>query len=154
MPDKKYNLRLIGRREYVSFPQLGLSNIEAKIDTGAYTSALHCEEIYLKDQTLFFTVNEIPGDDSTKKEFRFEDFTTKKIKNSGGEMEERFIIRTVLKIGKKNIWARISLTNRDNMRYPILIGRKPLKGKFLIDVNQLHTGGPKVEKAIQNLLIP
>lgn len=156
MESKKYNLRLIGRREYVAFPLLNLNHIEAKIDTGAYTSSLHCDEIELRNnqQTLYFSIiddSQVPG---VKKEFEFTEFTTKKIKNSFGEMEERFIIRTIIKIGKKNVWARISLSNRDNMRYPVLIGRKPLKGKFLIDVNQLHTGGPKVEKAIEQLLNP
>lgn len=150
-------MRLIGRREFVSFPLLGIGPVEAKIDTGAYTSALHCEDIILKTSgpvpVLFFTVSDDLTNPSLKKEFNFTEFTTKKIKNSFGEMEERYIIRTVLKIGRKNIRASISLTNRGTMRYPILIGRKPLKGKFLIDVNQVHLGGPKAGKALKKILL-
>ena len=56
-------------------------------------------------------------------------------------MEERFVIKTLIRLGKKKIWSTISLSNRDNMRYPVLIGRRLLKGKFLIDVNKIHTGG-------------
>jgi hypothetical protein len=150
-------MRLIGRREFVSFPLLGIGPVEAKIDTGAYTSALHCEEIILKNNgsspVLYFTVLANPADPTSKLEFNFDEFSTKSIKNSFGETEERFIIRTVLKIGRKSIRASISLTDRGTMRYPILIGRKPLKGKFLIDVNQLHLGGPKAGKALKKILL-
>ncbi|MBA3663379.1 MAG: ATP-dependent zinc protease [Bacteroidetes bacterium] len=154
MQSEQSAIRLIGRREYVGFPDLGISRLEAKIDTGAYTCSMHCDEISmligLKKPTLYFTISE--GVDKPKKEFRFTEFSTKKIKNSFGEMEERYIIRTVLKIGGKKIRATISLTNRDNMRYPILVGRKPLKGKFLIDVNRLHTGGPIAKTALKKTL--
>lgn len=143
---KKNKLRLIGRREFVDFPLLGVSGVEAKIDTGAYTSSLHCENITINYENskpiLYFTIE--PGDHKT---LRFEDFAQKKIKNSFGEMEERYVIKTVVRIGKKKIRSTISLSNRDNMRYPVLIGRRLLKGKFLIDVNQIHTGGINLAKA-------
>ena len=133
-------LKLIGRREYVDFPLLGISAFEAKIDTGAYTSSMHCEMIRLDYENskpiLYFTTE--AGQTSP---YRFETFTRKKIKNSFGEMEERFVIKTLIRLGKKKIWSTISLSNRDNMRYPVLIGRRLLKGKFLIDVNKIHTGG-------------
>ena len=53
-------------------------------------------------------------------------------------MEERFIIKTLIILGNKKIRSSISLTNRDHMRYPVLIGRRILKGRFLIDVSKLH----------------
>lgn len=131
------NLMLIGRREYISFPLLGLYNVEAKIDTGAYTSSLHCENIYLKYENsvsiLYFTF-----DKEKATSFRFEDFEKKNIKNSFGEMEERYVIKTIIQIANKKIITKISLSNRDNMRYPVLIGRRLLKRKFIIDVNLTH----------------
>lgn len=131
------NLMLIGRREYISFPLLGLYNIEAKIDTGAYTSSLHCKNIYLKYENsvsiLYFTF-----DKEKATSFRFEDFEKKNIKNSFGEMEERYVIKTIIQIANKKIITKISLSNRDNMRYPVLIGRRLLKRKFIIDVNLTH----------------
>ena len=140
--NSKIKTRLIGRREFVDFPLLNLNGIEAKIDTGAYTSSIHCESINLNYENskpiLYFTIEQ-----NGLKSFRFEDFSTKKIKNSFGEMEERFVIRTIICIGRKKIWSVISLSNRDNMRYPVLIGRRVLKGKFLIDVNRIHSGGIK-----------
>jgi hypothetical protein len=141
---KQHRIKLIGRREFVGFPELGIFNMEAKIDTGAYTSSLHVENITVNYENskpiLYFTIQL-----AEEKKFRFETFTQKKIKNSFGEMEERYVIKTYLSIGKKRILASISLSNRDNMRYPVLIGRRVLKGKFLIDVSQIHTGGSNIK---------
>ncbi len=148
--DKKIkSKKIIGRREIVTFPLIGIFNIEAKIDTGAYTSSLHCEDISInyenEKQILYFTVTQTISNVEQTKILRFEEFTKKKIKNSFGELEERYIIRTLIKIGKKKIWSNISLSNREKMRYPVLIGRKLIKGKFIIDVNLLHTGGKHIK---------
>jgi hypothetical protein len=134
----------------VDFPLLSIFGIEAKIDTGAYTSSLHCENITLNNNTvkptLYFTIKQ-----DVVRTFMFEEFTQKKIKNSFGEMEERFVIKTIVRIGKKKIWSAISLSKRDNMRYPVLLGRKLLKGKFLVDVNQIHTEGIHLSTAFNQL---
>lgn len=144
---EKFSIKLIGRREFVDFPSLGILRMEAKIDTGAYTSSIHCENITINYENskpiLYFTLEQ-----GEVKTFRFEEFTQKKIKNSFGEMEERFVIKTLIKIGRKRIHSTISLSNRDNMRYPVLIGRRLLKAKFLIDVNQIHTGGINLKRAL------
>ena len=143
--ESKNKIRIIGRREFVDFPLLGLNNMEAKIDTGAYTSSLHCETIFVRTENalpvLYFTLEQ-----DQKLPHRFENFNTKRIKNSFGEMEERFVIKTLITIGKKRIVSTISLSNRDTMRYPVLIGRRILKGKFLIDVSHIHTGGVSITK--------
>lgn len=131
-------IKLIGRREFVDFPLLEINKVEAKIDTGAYTCAIHCNNIFLEiqgeKQILTFQLL----DDRI---YRFEEFTRKKIKNSFGEMEERYIIKTLIVIGRKKIKTTISLSDRENMRYPVLIGRRLLKGKFIIDVNLIYTNG-------------
>lgn len=140
------NIKLIGRREYVNFPQLGINQVEAKIDTGAYTCAIHCRFISLvknNGQDLLqvkFLDNKI---------YSFDTFTKKKIKNSFGEMEERFIIKILISIGRKKINTSISLSDRGNMRYPVLIGRKLLKGKFIVDVNQIYTNGIRLNKILK-----
>lgn len=152
MSDKQKIPRLIGRREFVDFPELGLNGMEAKIDTGAYTSSLHCESIDLANENgktvLYFTLEQ-----DQRVPHRFETFRVKKIKNSFGEMEERMVIKTLVKIGRKKVLSSISLTNRDSMRYPVLIGRRILKGRFLIDVNILHTGGFSLKK-LKHLINP
>ena len=82
MLTKKNNLKLIGRREVVDFPLLGVFKIVAKIDTGAYTSSIHCSEIYIKTENtkpvLYFVVF---SNDLNQKMHRIEDFSLKKIKN-------------------------------------------------------------------------
>ena len=132
------NIKLIGRREFVSFPLLNLTNIEAKIDTGAYTCSIHCNYIEVKTENaksiLYFQLLD-------NENHRVEVFSQKKIKNSFGKMEERYIIKTLIYIGGKKINTTISLSDRENMRYPVLIGRRLLKGKFIVDVNQKYTNG-------------
>jgi hypothetical protein len=143
----KHRIRLIGRREFVALPALGLTGIEAKVDTGAFTSSLHVETISLdeNDSVLCFSILQ----KGELLNFRYKDFDRKKIKNSFGEMEERYVIKTVINMGGKNVRTIISLSNRDNMRYPMLIGRRLLKGKFLIDVKRLHTGGIALKQVLK-----
>jgi hypothetical protein len=144
--EKHNDLRIIGRREYLDLPELGIFHIEAKMDTGAYTSSIHCENIVLATEggkEVLYVTLELQGGTT----LRFEQFAKKKIKNSFGEMEERYVIKTIFHIGKRNIRSIISLSNRDNMRFPVLVGRRLLKGKFLIDVKQVHTGGTSAVRA-------
>lgn len=138
MFDNKPKIKLIGRREHVDFPLLNLFNIEAKIDTGAYTSAIHCKNIIQKTKDhksilCFQSLDNV--------EHCIEEYSKKKIKNSFGEIEERYIIKTLISIGGKKIKTTISLSDRESMRYPVLIGRRLLKGKFVVDVNQIYTNG-------------
>lgn len=127
-------LKMIGRREFVNFPLLSLFNIEAKIDTGAYTSSIHCQEIQLVNHQL-----KVKFDNDSQ--HVFSEFTRKKIKNSFGEMEERYIIKTIIHIARKKIHTTISLSDRGNMRYSVLIGRRLLKNKLIVDVSKIHTNG-------------
>lgn len=70
-----------------------------------------------------------------QKEYCFFDFFQKKIKNSFGETEERFFIKTSIKIAGRTIKSIFSLTGRGRMKYPVLIGRRLLKNKFVVDVS-------------------
>jgi hypothetical protein len=150
-----HSLRVIGRREFVDFPLLNISNAEAKIDTGAFSSAIHCENIQIiwenNKPVLTFTLPEefYPGNKTLT--HRFSEYKQKKIKNSFGEAEERYIIRTKIHLGHKTIWADFSLSDRKSMRYPILIGRKAIKGKFIIDVKQAHLNGQKLSVYLKHL---
>lgn len=148
MKSKTKQIRVIGRREFVDLPHLNINGTEAKIDTGAFSSAIHCEEIKVIDQNgkkvlSFILPSEFYPNNETQK-LTFENFTQKKIKNSFGEAEDRYVIRTQIHIGHKTILADFSLSDRKSMRYPILIGRKAIKGKFIIDVKQVHLNGQKL----------
>ncbi len=147
---------MIGRREFVDFPELKVFRVEAKIDTGAYTSSIHCSDINVKtidgEQTLCFKLFDNLHPEFSENILQFNEFSKKKIKNSFGEMEERYVIKTMIRIGHKNIRTTLSLSDRENMRYPVLIGRRLLKGKFIIDVNKLHTGGQQIDKTLNDYI--
>jgi hypothetical protein len=127
--------QIIGRKELVDFPELGIAGIYAKIDTGAYSNTLHCHDIYVKDNKLCFKVLDPSHPVFSRKEQFFSEFSQKNIKNSSGKVEKRYIIKTKIKIAGRVIKSIISLSDRATMRYPVLIGRKLLKNKFVVDVS-------------------
>lgn len=129
----------IGRREVVDFPELGLFGLVAKIDTGANTTALHCHHVRVENNVLFFRLLDESHPEYQDTEHRFEKFEQKTIKSSFGESELRYIIRTKITLGTRTIRGIVSLTDRANMKYPVLIGRRLLKNRFLVDVSKLNT---------------
>ena len=128
----------IGRREQIDFPELGLFGVIAKIDTGAYTSALHCHDIYEEKGVLHFKLLDPSHPEYNEQDQKFTEYSQKEIKNSFGEIENRFIIKNIIRMGHKQIKALISLSDREKMRYPVLIGRKLLKNRFVVDVSLLN----------------
>lgn len=128
----------LGRRETVDFPDLGLLGLTAKIDTGAYTSALHCSHVRVENGVLFFRLLDENHPEYQDREHRFDVFDQKAIRNSFGESEQRYIIKTRIRVGSRTIKSIISLSDRGSMRYPVLIGRRLLKNRFIIDVSQLN----------------
>jgi len=139
---KKESKTLIGRRERVNFPDLGLFNIDAKVDTGAYTSAIHCSDVaktsidgkpYVKFQLLDPT-----HPDYDHRPFELPVYKEKRIKSSIGVIQKRIIIRTKMEIAGRAFLTELSLADRSKMEYPVLLGRKALKGKFIVDVSLLN----------------
>jgi len=128
--EEKY---IIGRREIVNFPVLNLSKIPAKIDTGAYTSSLHCVDIQESDEALNCVFNH-PGAPEIETKLSFNEFTRKRVRSSNGVIQKRYKVHTVIEVHHKTYNIELTLTNRSKMRYPVLLGRKFLKGKFLVDV--------------------
>jgi hypothetical protein len=141
-PRKPKPVLTLGRREIVDFPDLGLFGLTAKIDTGANTTALHCHHVRVENGVLFFRLLDETHPEYQDTEHRFEQFEQKTIKSSFGESELRFIIRTKIKIGKRTLRGIVSLTDRANMKYPVLIGRRLLKNRFLVDVSKLNVLSP------------
>lgn len=129
---------LIGRKEKVSFPDLGIYDIEAKIDTGAYTSALHCHDLSVINvngkKVLQFKILDPSHPEYIPQAHSFLEYEQKEIKNSFGDSEMRYIVKTRIRIGKRLIKTSMSLSDRAAMRFPVLIGRKLLKNRFVVDV--------------------
>ena len=128
--------KILGRYDRVDLPELGLSDIHAKIDTGAYTSSLHCRRAEVVDGKLEFVLLDEEHPEFTGMKFVFTDYTEREIKNSFGVAEKRYVINTTVKIFDEEITAEFSLSDRDALRFPILLGRKILRDRFLIDVTK------------------
>lgn len=126
----------LGRSDRIDLPGLGLYNIHAKIDTGAYTSSLHCSRAEVIDGVLEFVLLDDEHPEFTGMKFVFKEFTNRKVKNSFGVAEDRFIIQTSIKIFDQELLTEFSLSDRDALRFPILLGRKILRHRFLIDVTK------------------
>ncbi|HET9055028.1 MAG TPA: RimK/LysX family protein [Cyclobacteriaceae bacterium] len=129
-------MQILGRYDRVDLPQLGLYNIHAKIDTGAYTCSLHCHRAEVVDGKLEFILLDEEHPEFTGMKFAFDQFEKRDIKNSFGEVEKRFVIVTSIAISGEVITTEFSLSNRGSLKFPILIGRKILRNRFLIDVTK------------------
>ena len=130
-------MKVIGRIDQIDLPEFGLENIPAKIDTGANRPAIHCSKIehvmHAGEDCIAF---HIPLVSEGVGVFYRNDFFKKNIKSSSGHVEERYIIKTWVIIFGKRYHTTFSLTDRAEMKYPILLGRKLLKSKFTVDVAQ------------------
>lgn len=143
MARKKRKLKVIGRLERVDFPEWDLRDIDAKVDTGAYTSSLHCHHIQSFEEEgkeyVKFNLLDPSHETYNDKLFRWPVYRKKTIKSSNGSTEERFIVKTKVKIFDSIFTAQLSLTDRSEMRYPVLLGRKLLNNRFLVDVSRKYT---------------
>jgi hypothetical protein len=133
MPDK----HIIGRSDKADFPEFELSNLELKIDTGAYTSSMHCthvHEITKNGQNyLSFKLLDPEHPSYNNKEFCTTHYTKKVVKSSNGLAEERFVISTSITLFGNAYEIDLTLTGRGEMKYPILLGRKFLTSRFIVD---------------------
>lgn len=125
--------KIIGRTDKVDFPLLELKGIDAKIDTGAYTSSIHCIDIREVNQSLQCSLLDATHPEYNGKRFTFKNYDITAVKSSNGKVEIRYIIRTQIIVFGKNYPITLTLSSRDDMRFPVLIGRKFLSGKFLVD---------------------
>ncbi|HEV8513686.1 MAG TPA: RimK/LysX family protein [Cyclobacteriaceae bacterium] len=129
-------MQTLGRSDRVDLPGLGLENIHAKIDTGAYNCSLHCTSNEVVNGVLEFVLLDAEHPEFTGRKYFFKKFVQREIKNSFGEAELRYVIKTKIKIYDRLIRAEFSLSNRGNLKFPVLLGRKILRNRFLIDVTK------------------
>lgn len=138
-PDKKL---IIGRLERIVLPNLTDDTLEAKIDTGAYTSSLHCHDVQLfqkkeRQWVRFFLLD--PAHPVYKKEpFECPVFKLKKIRSSNGLVSERVIIKQKAFFCDETRTIQLSLSDRSDMKYPVLIGRRFISGNYLVDVSKKY----------------
>lgn len=136
-----------GWREVVSLPGLGIESIRAKVDTGAKTCALHACFIdeFLRDQQLWVRFGVHPRrnreDLLVECEARVSD--RRSVMNSGGGREFRYVIMTEVWLGSLRQCAEITLANREDLSYRMLLGRNFLRGTCLVDSELSYVLGKK-----------
>jgi len=139
----------IGWREWVSLPELGIEHIKAKIDTGARTSALHA-----------FSVRTFTKQGIKMVRFRIHPYQRRKdvvveciapvldkrwVTDSGGHREQRYVIESLVKLGEL-VWPiELTLTNRENMKFRMLLGRTAMKGRIRVNPGRSYLVGKKPE---------
>ena len=136
MTDKK----IVGKKELISIIDLDLYDLDAKVDTGADSNALHCDDIYIDDDNyVHFTLLDEIHEAYHGKKIKIPLHKVKKVRSSNGELQIRPSIKATVEFLGKKYKTVISLTNRADMKFPMLIGRMFLSGKFLVDVSQEYT---------------
>jgi hypothetical protein len=134
--------KTIGRIDKADFPELKLFDIDAKIDSGAYTSSIHCTQIeeYEENGVSFIKFILLDPEHShyNRKKFTSKDYTTRTVKSSNGQSEERYAIQTEIVLFGEKFPIDLTLTERKDMKFPILLGRKFLNHHFVIDPSKTN----------------
>lgn len=144
---EKKQKRAAGWREWVGLPSIGVGSIKAKLDTGARTSALHAFNIetYWSDGELWARFLVRPFQKNDAKEIacnaRIEDIRT--VSNPGGRRQRRLIVRTDIRLGDATWPIELSLTDRDEMGFRLLIGRTAMHGNLIVDPDRSYLLGKR-----------
>lgn len=128
---------IIGRSESMTFVDFeGLEGVPAKTDTGAYRSAVHASNIHLDRESGVLSFDLLGGHPvcgAMQHRIETREFSEIWVENSFGHREDRFEVKMKVKLGPKVFTARFSLADRSKKIYPILLGRKLLNNRFLVD---------------------
>jgi hypothetical protein len=134
--------KIIGRKDKADLPALHISDVEVKIDSGAYSCSIHCEEVYPIEQEnqtfleVIFLDREHPK--YTGERIRFQSFKKKRVKSSTGHQQERYFVQLTIVLFDQSFTTDFSLTKRNGLRHPILLGRKLLNNQFMIDTSKTN----------------
>lgn len=145
----------LGWREWCALPDLGIPAIKAKIDTGAKTSCLHtfCIEPYTEQGVDYirFKVHPLQKNEQMILECIAPIKDMREVSDSGGHKEMRYVIETPIQIGDKHRLIEMSLTNRDSMRFRMLLGRRAMEENTLVDPAASYLNGRLKAKSLYDL---
>jgi hypothetical protein len=142
---------IIGWKEWIALPELGIPAIKAKIDTGARTSALHTFSLEEFDsdgtRMIRFGIHPLQRRRDIELFCQAPVVERRRVKDSGGHVEKRYVIRTLATLGGLAWSIDITLTNRDKMLFRMLLGRKAVEDIFMIDPGRAYKTGRKLAKS-------
>jgi hypothetical protein len=149
---------ILGWREWVALPDLGIPRIKAKIDTGARTSALHAWNIrpFVRDGKIYvrFIVHPLQRDNRREEHCVAKVVDQRYVRSSNGHRERRYVIETTIKLGNHVVPVEISLTNRDEMGFRMLLGRNGLRSGILVAPRSSYRLGKPRSKPTKRLKRP
>lgn len=142
------NSLVIGWREWVALPDFRIRSIKAKIDTGARSSSLHALDIstFDRDGKTFarFKVHPTQRDSKKKVTCEAEVLEVRQIKSSTGHAQKRIVVITTVEVLGQSWPIELTLANRAEMGFRMLLGREAVRGRFLVDAdNSFYDGEPK-----------
>ncbi len=138
-------IQLIGKETRISLKDYGLFNIPAKVDTGADSSSIWASDIKLQDKVLSFKLLDKTSPYYSGKVIKTKEYKIYRINNSFGHVERRYAVNLKVQLNDRKIKARFTLADRSTKKYPILIGRRFLRNRFLVHVSFNHK---KIDKSV------
>lgn len=136
---------LVGWREWVGLPDLGVPWLKAKIDTGAQTSALHATDVVEFERDgedwVRFTVHPWQRNDLDALTVELPVHDRRSVRSSSGHSEERLVVAMDIALGGRTVPAEVTLTSRHAMVFRMLIGREALRNGYIVDSGASYLGG-------------
>lgn len=138
----------LGWREWLALPDLGIARIKAKIDTGARSSALHAFYVQPFERDgepwVRFGIHPQQGNTDNVVDCEAKVLDQRQVTDSGGHRETRYVVATTVVLGDDTFQAEVTLTDRENMRFRMLLGRTAMRGRHLVDPARSYLVGKPV----------
>ena len=143
---------IVGWREWVALPQAGVDWVKAKVDTGARSSSIHAFDLEAYDvdgqEWVRFSIHPWQRSDEDVAELSLPVLDRREVRSSNGQVEQRYAVAMEVTLAARTITTVMTLSNRDEMGFRMLIGREALERGFLVDSSRSYVGG-KPRRAVR-----
>jgi hypothetical protein len=150
MDEASHQLAVAGWREWIALPELDVRWVKAKLDTGARSSAIHSYDLEEFSRQgvpwVRFQIHPWQRSDLDAVDVELPIVDRRVVKSSTGHEEERPVVRTSIRVLDRDLDAELTLTNRDEMGFRMLVGREALRGAILVDPGRSYIG-PRPSRA-------